>query len=186
MQPSKFQLVAAALLLLGAAPAMACTYTEAFGFRFGEPVPPRAPDIGLLMFGGGSVWGQYRGTVPEPLAKFPIYSLSAVTNKRVVYGVTAIREIGPRYTNPGSPERKRVHDVALPEVEALKKLYSEKYGFVYQLSDYSDTVWEAKTDTLTSRIGLEGTQHMFVECENSVLKERETDIFRKENGGSIW
>jgi hypothetical protein len=123
--------------------------------------------------------------VPQPLANFPIYRLSSVTNKRAIFSVTAIREVGPRYTNPGSPERQRVHDAAFPEIEALKKQYSEKYGFVYKKSKHSDTEWEATTDTVVSRIGLEGTEHMFVECENVVIKEREMDIFYKEGGSAF-
>lgn len=185
MRPSKSTLLVTLLLLWGAAPAMACTYTSAFGVNFGDLVPRNAPDIGLMMFSGGRVLGQYRGSVPQPLANFPIYSLAALTNKRVIFGVTAIREVGPRYTNPGSPERQRVHDATFPEIEALKKQYSEKYGFVYTKSKHSDTVWEATTDTVISRIGLEGTEHMFVECENTVIREREMDTFFRE-GGSLF
>lgn len=188
---NKIKSLTAALLICSTAPAIACTETEAFGFRFGDTVPAGAStDLGIFGYSGGSVLGQYRVEVPDPFPDFPIYAAGAITTRRVVYEVIAIRRISPESlmnTPQDDPERKRVKDAARLEVSALLKHYSEKYGFVYRKDGYPNHFqFEATTPTLVSRIGVGGIQSIYIECRHRELHDREYEAAKKERGGSIW
>src|ERR1700752_514604 len=154
-------LLAACLLAAMNHPAFACDEAQAFGFRFGRPVPAKAGDVNEFWFQGGPAPGNvirsFTAGVPAPLAGFDNYAYWSNGDRKVVHAVTAFRQlIAERKLLHDDAYRRSVLEKTKPEMEQLRRSWEKKYGFVYAATTKSELTWEAKTPTVTSTIGILG------------------------------
>ena len=177
MRTSYLRRMTAMLMLACMSPAIACTETGAFGFRFGQPVPTAAQDITIGMFGGGRIFGHYQGVAPEPFRDFTDYGIASVTDRKAVYGITAIRELAPEWVFQSAqdhPERALVREKGRIQTAELMKFYSDQHGFVFEKDGQAHFLqWKATTPTLELTIGTYGPRYVYIECLHRPLRNSE-------------
>ncbi len=155
-----------ALLFLGSA-SFACTETEAFGFKLGDPVPRTAA---ATQHEGGYVknaMGFFEGDVPEPLEGFQ-HGYGANRDRSFVYAIEARRPAIDLKAPDYDARFKAARNEIISRVIALKDALEEKWGLSFEKDYESGLSWTANKGQLSVTVHLL-LGELRVECANTKL-----------------
>jgi len=172
-----FRLTLASALLFVSLPVLACTETEAFGFRFGQRVPSEAKNVTVYYFtggtGGGNVIRSFSAPVPSPLDNFPNYAYFSNRDRKVVHSIIAFRQlISDKKLLYDDAYRTSVLEKTKREIAELRAAWEERYGLKYTAANPSGLTWDAENASVSSTIGTFGGEYLYVECANKALRKQ--------------
>jgi hypothetical protein len=156
-----------AALLAVASGGHACTETEAFGFKLGDPVPHTAA---AKQYSGGYVknaMGFFEGEVPQPLEGFK-HAYGANRDRSFVYAIEAVRPVIDLHAPDYDARFEAARDALIAQVIALKDSLAEKWGLSFEKDYESGLSWTANQGKLSVTVHLL-LGDLRVECANTEL-----------------
>jgi hypothetical protein len=168
-------------LLLRPSLSVACTQDEAFGFKFGEPVPTEAKDVREFYFmggtGEGNVLRSFQAPVPSPTESFPNYAYWSNRDRKVVNSIVAFRPlISDKKLLNDEAYRTSVLEKAKVEIAQLREAWGTMYGITYTATSKSGLTWDGENAFVTSTIGTFGGEYLYIECTNKVLRQKAEEL----------
>lgn len=158
-----------------------CTKDEAFGFKFGEPVPAQAKDVKEFYFqggtGAGNVLRSFQASVPSPMKNFPDYAYWSNRDRKVVNSIVAFRQlISDKKLLNDEAYRTAVLEKTKVEIAQLREAWRKLYGITYVQNSQSGLTWDGENEYVSSTIGTFGGEYLYVECTNKALRQAATEI----------
>lgn len=176
-----FRALIAGLFLSIAFQTVACTQDEAFGFKFGQPVPNDTKDVTEFYFMGGSGTGNvlrsFLAPVPMPIENFQNYTYWANRDRKIVNSIIAYRQIiSDKILLNNDAYRASVLENTKLEISQLRDAWEQKYGISYKKRTPSELTWDGENAYVSSTIGTFGGEYLYIECTNKGLRREAESI----------
>ncbi|WP_049630490.1 hypothetical protein [Cellvibrio sp. pealriver] len=160
---------------------IACTKDEAFGFKFGNPVPRQAKDVKEFYFqggvGAGNVRRSFQVAVPSPMEHFPDYVYWSNRDRKAVHSIVGFRQlISDKTLLSDEVYRTSVLEKTKNEIAQLHEEWGKLYGIAYKQTSQSGLTWSGENEYVRSTIGIYGGEYLYIECTNKALHQIATEI----------
>ena len=129
----------------------------------------------------------FLGNVPKPMQEFNRYAFWANVDRKVVYGVTAIKDLTTvKYDKTAfskSEQRDKLWAEAKLKLKKLVTHYEEKYGFKYSSTFKHGLTFEAENSLFRSKIAALPGDVIYIDCENKKLHKKAYKVALKSTLG---